>query len=107
MTRAFYLSLFFLPFLSVACASLSPLAERASQASLDCLEHQSEFHCNKALEAAENLVAVSEEGSSCATDATWLQSRLLEFLRENKKIENRKSVLDAISSLKKYCFGVR
>jgi len=105
--RVFYLPLFFLPVISVACASLSPLAERASQASLDCLEHQSQFYCNKALEASENLLAVSEEGSSCATDATWLQSRLLEFLRENKKIENRKDVLEAISSLKRYCFGVK
>lgn len=107
MTRALCLSLLFVSYVSVACGSLSPLAERASKASLDCLEDQSEFNCNKALEAAENLLAVSEEGSSCATDASWLQSTLLQFLQENKKIENRKAVLDAMTSLNKYCFGVR
>lgn len=103
MSRSILLSLHFFLFGLAACSYPNPLVERASQATLDCLENQSEFHCNKAIEAAKNLDSVSDNGSSCSTDANWLQLTISNFIADKNKSETRKDVLDAISSLKKTC----
>ena len=103
MSRPLCVALCFYVISLTACSSSYPLTERASQATLDCLEIQSDLHCNKAIEAAKNLSSVSDFGSSCATDAGWLQLTISKFLMEKNKLEARKEVLDAISSLKKTC----
>jgi hypothetical protein len=101
MRRALlYLSL--VPFLISACSKPDPLAERVGEAALDCLETQNHFYCDRALKAAENLSTVAEEGSPCATDSVFLQSKILDFEIDQGE-ESRKSTLDAIASLKKYC----
>ena len=96
------LPLAILTFLSTACTKTHPIAERAGEAALDCLESQDHFYCDRALKAAKNLSTVAEEGSPCATDSVFLQSKLLDFEIDQGE-ESRKSTLDAIASLKKYC----
>ena len=111
----FACTLFFSSFLS-ACSALEPrvdsqksmvqlLAERAKGAVIECLEYDDEFHCMRAIRAAENLSLAAKKlaNTSCSLDADWLKIQLSNGLSETDMKKLRKDILDTSSGLEKSC----
>lgn len=90
------------------------LLDRAEKATLDCLDYSSEFNCDKASGAIQNIKAVSgPPGNECNFEATKLALNLILF-GQTEKInglaggagnEYRSSVIQALAAMRKFCLS--